>query len=414
MKIVIHRGSDQIGGCVTEYEEKGWKLFVDYGEQLPGAPHADETLQVEGLTHGDVSKSALLISHYHGDHIGRIGELPQELTIYIGEIARDIQVALSEHLRYVDDINEQIIERMKAAQTFKPGIEFKFGPFSIMPIIMDHSAFDAYAFRIETEDLKVFHTGDFRTHGFRSAKLPIVIEKYVGRVDYVVCEATNVSRPEVTCKSERELQKEFETAFKENKFNVVYLSSTNIDRLFAIYHAAMKAGRPFYVDAYQKQIMDIVTGRDNLWGKSRLYQYGEYEPKTLHRDSAEFRVNDKFIDFAETKGYVVVARANHRFDNLIEKLPGETKIKYLSMWKGYVDPNYPAYNPNLANSLGTKFKHIHTSGHCDMESLRILFQMLKPKAIIPIHTDNPKAFVDLFSSDWSVTLLADGESMRVI
>ena len=36
MKIAIHRGTDKIGGSVTEYEHEGWKLFVDYGEQLPG------------------------------------------------------------------------------------------------------------------------------------------------------------------------------------------------------------------------------------------------------------------------------------------------------------------------------------------------------------------------------------------
>ncbi|MCM1141845.1 MAG: MBL fold metallo-hydrolase [Muribaculum sp.] len=414
MKITIHRGSNQIGGCVTEYEEQGWRLFVDYGEQLPGTPHYGETLQVEGLTHGDISKSALLITHYHGDHIGLIGDLPSELPIYIGETARDIQMALSEHLRYVDDVNEKIIERMKSALTFKPGVEFKFGSFRIMPIVMDHSAFDAYAFRIEADDLKVFHTGDFRTHGFRSSKLPKVIEKYVGKVDYVVCEATNVNRPYVTNKPEHELQEEFETAFKENKYNVVYLSSTNIDRLFALYHAALRAKRPFYVDAYQNQMMDIVTNRDKLWGKSRLYQYDKYKLIPLQREGAEFRVNDKFVKSAEEKGYVLVARANQRFDNLIERLPGEIKVRYLSMWKGYVDPDCPAYNPNLAKSLGTDFKHIHTSGHCDMGSLWTLLSMLKPRAIIPIHTDNPKAFADLFSNDWPVVLLADGESINVI
>ena len=59
MKITIHRGTDQIGGCVTEYENEGWRLFVDYGEQLPGAKHT-EPLDIEGLTKGDLSKSALL------------------------------------------------------------------------------------------------------------------------------------------------------------------------------------------------------------------------------------------------------------------------------------------------------------------------------------------------------------------
>lgn len=75
-----------------------------------------------------------------------------------------------------------------------------------MPVVIDHSAFDAYAFRIDVERLKVFHTGDFLTHGFRSGKLPQVIENSVGEVDYVVCEATNVNRLETAIMSESELQ----------------------------------------------------------------------------------------------------------------------------------------------------------------------------------------------------------------
>lgn len=82
MKITIHRGTDQIGGCVTEYEHNGWRLFVDYGEQLPGSQETGP-LEIEGLTKGDLSKSALLITHYHGDHIGCIKDLPDGLSIYI-------------------------------------------------------------------------------------------------------------------------------------------------------------------------------------------------------------------------------------------------------------------------------------------------------------------------------------------
>lgn len=83
MRITIHRGSGQIGGCVTEYEHKGWRLFVDYGEQLPGTVKSHKPLEIEGLTKGDLSKSALLITHYHSDHIGRIGDLSPELPGYL-------------------------------------------------------------------------------------------------------------------------------------------------------------------------------------------------------------------------------------------------------------------------------------------------------------------------------------------
>ena len=57
MKIVIHRGIDQIGGCITEIESGGYKIFIDFGEQLPGT-EIKELKPIDGLTCGDVSKSA--------------------------------------------------------------------------------------------------------------------------------------------------------------------------------------------------------------------------------------------------------------------------------------------------------------------------------------------------------------------
>ena len=412
MNIKIHRGTHQIGGCVTEYEYDGWRLFVDYGEELPGGPKSGD-LQIEGLTHGDISKSALLITHYHGDHIGSITKLPKELLIYIVKVGREILLVLSDHLKSVDVIHQEMVERLHHANTFEAGKQFSYGPFSIMPITVDHSAFDAYAFKIEAGGVSAFHTGDFRTHGFRSKKRPEVIHKYVGEVDYVVCEGTNVARPDATNQTERELQQQFEEQFKANKGNVVYLSSTNIDRLFSLYHAALRAKRVFLVDAYQKKIMDIVTQKDSLWGKSELYQYGEYEPKVLKYDKGEFLVTDEFKDFLDKLGYVLVARATPRFGNLVERIPGE-KQQYLSMWGGYVKEGAEAYNKDLANSLGEDFKYMHTSGHSDMNSMREVFRLLHPKALIPIHTDAPEKFAELFSAEWSVILLNDGESVSTL
>ena len=79
IRVTVHRGTNQIGGCVTEYECRGFHLFVDYGEQLPG--YEQTNLEIEGLTKGDVSHSALLITHYHGDHIGKVSELIWERLV---------------------------------------------------------------------------------------------------------------------------------------------------------------------------------------------------------------------------------------------------------------------------------------------------------------------------------------------
>lgn len=413
MNIKVYRGTHQIGGCVTEYEYHGRHLFVDYGEELPGGPQTGD-LQVEGLTYGDISKSALLITHYHGDHIGCIPKLPKDLPIFMGRISRDIQMELSNRLQMVDSFHRNMSERLKTVHTFGPGRPFSWGSFHIMPVTVDHSAFDAYAFKVEAGGVSAFHTGDFRTHGFRSGRLSDVIEKFVGKVDYVVCEATNISRPLAASQSEHDLQKEYQELFKENKGNVVYSSSTNIDRLFGLYHAAKNAGRVFIIDEYQKKIMDIVTQRDSLWSKSRLYQFSEhYKPFVLSVLKGEFWMNDRFKDLLEKKGYVLMARSNPTFDSLITRIPGEKQV-YLSMWDGYVDKSKAAYNEQLAKSLGKGYLRMHTSGHCDMNSLREVFRLLHPKAIVPIHTEKPEDFAQLFGDEWSVVVLNDGESISSI
>lgn len=411
MIIRVHRGTHQIGGCVTEYEYNGYRLFVDYGEELPGGPKKGD-LQVEGLTHGDISKSALLITHYHGDHIGSITKLPQNLPIFMGKVGRDIQLELSDHLKSVDGVHQEMLDRLQTVKTFDPGKPFTWGDFNIMPVTIDHSAFDAYAFKIEADGVTAFHTGDFRTHGFRSKTLPGVIKKFIGEVDCVVCEATNISRPDAASISEHDLQKEYEELFTKNKNNVVYVSSTNIDRLFGLYHAACDTNRVFIIDEYQKRIMDIVSKRDPIWGKSELYNFEENkQPIPLTRKRGKFWMTSKLKWLLGEMGYVLIARSNPYFDEFIQMIPGD-KQTYLSMWNGYVDPSKPAYNEKLAKSLGESFLYKHTSGHYDMNSLRDVLQLLKPKAIIPLHTENPEAFAQLFKDEWQVIVLNDGDSFQ--
>lgn len=416
MNIKIHRGTHQIGGCVTEYEHEGWHLFVDYGEELPGGPKSG-VLQVEGLTYGDLSKSALLITHYHGDHIGCVTKLPKTLPIYMGKVAKDIQTALSDHLKSVSDSHKEMLERLLTMRTFREGKKFSFGPFDVTPVTVDHSAFDAYAFKIEAKGVSAYHTGDFRLHGFRSDKFAEVIKKYICKVDYVVCEATNIMRASAASKKESNLQQDFKRLFEENRKNskgtIVYLSSTNIDRLFALYHAALDAGIPFFVDRYQKQIMDIIVNSDSIWTRSNLYQYGKYEPKELMRGTNSFIISDSFKEFLKEHSYVIIARATERFDNLIKQIPGE-KVKVLSMWGGYLKEGTDAYNENLVKSLEGDYTPMHTSGHVDMDDLHRFFNILQPKVIIPIHTDAPEEFLKQFGNKWSVVLLNDGDSFTPI
>lgn len=36
MNIEVHRGLDQIGGCITEISTETSRVFIDFGQNLPG------------------------------------------------------------------------------------------------------------------------------------------------------------------------------------------------------------------------------------------------------------------------------------------------------------------------------------------------------------------------------------------
>ncbi|MDE5794322.1 MAG: hypothetical protein K2I08_06350 [Muribaculaceae bacterium] len=444
MKLTIHRGTDQIGGCITEYELDGWKLFVDFGDQLPGAPSSEKPLLIEGLNCGDTSKSALLITHYHGDHIGKIAEADPSIPVYMGHIAHDIYCKLQRRLTYINgeagEKAKETLRRCQQVKTFLDGERFSFGPFIIEPVKMDHSAYDAYGFIIENKDNDediVFHTGDFRAHGCFGDEFYDKITS-IPTVKAIVCEGTNIERENPNAKPEYTIEERFNTLFKENKYNVVFVSSTNIDRLFEIYRAAAEAGRPLLMDKYQYDILNSVIG-ENDWNRNDegwtsipdenghgqqypnegFYEFDKGIPYVLnydhfYREYPRFFLSEKLRRLINWKGCVLIARSTPQFQTLIDTFSKDKTQKYLSMWNGYINPASPAYNENLAKAIGQDYEYVHTSGHADAHTLEQMFKEIDANMIIPMHTSNPKKFLEQFpENDWQIRLIKDGETIDI-
>lgn len=424
MYITVHRGANQVGGCVTEYECSGYRIFVDYGDQLPGNERTD--LHIEGLTTGDCSRSVLLITHYHGDHVGLVAEVDPDVTIYMGRKSLEIYRKYAEHMAKIPgpegERYRKAAERAKTFKTFTHGKyidDERFPTFLVTPISVDHSAFDSYAFLIEVKPhcdcpcTAILHTGDFRLHGAQDDRLlrSLKLGEHKGWVDYIVCDGTNVGRQSsgVTLE-EADVMRNFEGAFRENMYNVVYTSSTNLERLFGLHHAAVRAGRIFVVDKFKKEMMDIAADSDNAhyrFGNEQTYKVLELE------GGQEFLYKPKFDYLMRTKGYCLVACASDRFQQLLQKLPSDGRKTYLSMWSGYIKHASPAYNAHLAAALGQDYERLrqwHTSGHADADGLSKLFGGVRGlSGVIPIHTDDPLAFEAQFGDRWPVLLLTDGE-----
>ena len=420
MKLTIHRGTNQIGGSVVEIESEGYKVFIDFGEQLPDTT-SGELGPIKGLTYGDVTKSALFISHYHQDHIGMISETEPNLPIYIGKTAIEIYRILKRRLSKIPDVDvakehKEILKRVESVKTFEAKDEIKVGGITVTPLFTDHSAFDAYMFVIEAENVRILYTGDFRGHGFKSKGVK-ALSVYAQNIDYIITEGTNINRLDAVLQTEKELQGEFKRQFSENKYNFVFVASTNIDRIFSVYHAAKDAGLCFVCDKYQAKIMETVSNNHKQYSSFYDIDYNQKKNSNgrffkLHRnEEGIFSFKGKLKPYLERHGFCMLIRQNDAYKPLLDEYvkSGNGKI-YYSMWKGYLDKNKTAFSSSLYNFLEPyEIEHMHTSGHADVKALKEVFDIVKPKAgIIPIHTEHPEMFKDVFP-EYNIFELNDGE-----
>ncbi len=65
LKITVHRGTEQIGGCVTEIATDQTRIILDFGTELPDATGQTppNTLLIDGVNFGKPACDAVLFSH---------------------------------------------------------------------------------------------------------------------------------------------------------------------------------------------------------------------------------------------------------------------------------------------------------------------------------------------------------------
>ena len=70
MKIIIHRGSHQIGGIAVEINTASTRIIIDMGDELTmDSSYTPKPLNISGVTDKNGRCDAVLFTHYHGDHI---------------------------------------------------------------------------------------------------------------------------------------------------------------------------------------------------------------------------------------------------------------------------------------------------------------------------------------------------------
>jgi len=375
MEVIIHRGTQQIGGCATEYRTKNTRIFIDFGAELDS--ENAKPFDIEGVTKGKTNCDAVFFTHYHGDHMGLLDSINKDVPLYMGEASKTIVKILNDRLSKSQRIKSYDVERIDTIKTFTPAKTLTIGDIKITPYSVDHSAYDAYMFVIEADGKKVLHTGDFRTHGFRGKGVRAVLEKYVGKVDSLVCEGTTLNRDTIKCETEYELTKRIKKIIEENKYVFVLCSSTNIDRLAGVCSAVPK-GRYCLCDQYQLSVIDYIK------------EYGGKHSDLYKFDKALW-YGENLDEKMEKYGFCMFVRSgNTDHKQTMEKFKHLNPVVIYSMWKGYLE------DAKMQDFLdGYKRIDLHTSGHADSEAIKMVVDMTNPDMVVPMHTEVPEAFLKL-------------------
>lgn len=400
MKIHIHRGANQIGGCITEIQSSGGtRILIDLGHNLPGECQKEDEYDVptnlSALLEG---VSAVIYTHNHGDHLGFFEHVPESIPQYIGEMAKEVVFnAVDEifnkakrkgYLELIEKMQYKIL-RIKGFHTYEAGKAFPVGDISITPFFVSHSAADAYMMLIECDGMRVLHTGDLREHGFLGKGLEPTLKRYIRHVDVLITEGTMLSRDDEQTKSESEIRRDMTDLMRRYRNVFVLCSSTNFDRLAGLHKAnAHFPGRPFVCDLCKRTQLDTLSrfaGRH-----SDLYVIDDAAVMSLRKVNLHKRMVEK--------GFTMVVRDNPTFRKWIAYLtlmldPSQTVLVY-SQYKGYLEQQERLQE--FVRMFGCRMEYVHTSGHASRKTLAKICTLTNPTtAIIPIHKDAEADFLTL-------------------
>jgi ribonuclease J len=429
VKLIIHRGTKEIGGSCVELASGNTRIIIDLGLPLvdkKGGPFDSSVLKgksigdlvsegilpdVKGLyRNGNRGINAVFLSHSHQDHYGLLGYIHPEIPVYMSQGAK-ILIEIS-NLFIPIKVN---LPNVVVLEKWQP---IEIDDFVVKPYLVDHSAPDARAFLVKSKMAgeRLFYSGDFRGHGRKKVVLDNLISHPVKNVDCLVMEGTMLGRADNGYENEDAVEARMAEIFrlKEN-IAFVFCSSQNIDRLVSIYRAAKRAQQTLVIDLYTAYILhrlkSISRRLPQYWWDDIKVIYFPYHAKVLAKNELKdflYRCKSAKIEREEVNRYkkniVMVAKYNYDFIRLlgyIDDLAGAAAI--YSMWEGYLEKS------NLRETLkqkGVELETVHTSGHATEQDLSRLAQAFKPKCLVPIHTFQPQEYLALFPN---VHMLNDGE-----
>ena len=420
MNIKVHRGLEQIGGCITEISTATSRVFIDMGQNLPGnaevtTPAQDQKMVESLFANNPKEHEAVFYTHGHEDHVGLFEYVPLHVPQYMGTGTKELLLIKYGILKEAAELNiEQVqkngctnevldeaiaknihedykISRLSEMKTWSRPSSGKspdsifIGDIKITPFFNCHSIYDSHMFLIEADGNRIWHTGDYRAHGYLGKGLFPTLQKYAMNIDTLITEGTMLNRND-ECIHEYEVAEKTASVMKSYKYVFVLASATDIERLASIKNASEKAKKRMYVcSKFLISTMRFFTEHESELSHGLF----SFSPRMYGR---------KYWGRMKKRGFVFVAGTSQKSKvaNLLKELPIDETILIYSSWEGYYTiPEQVEANPDYKNfrELFNNVVDIHTSGHADKSTIQKVIEIVKPKEVICIHKE-PDAKLD--------------------
>lgn len=386
LKIIPLGGLEKIGMNITVFEYDESIIIVDCGISFPDDEMPGIDLVVPDITYLKENKEKIkgfFITHGHEDHIGALPYVLREINvpIYATKLTIGlIDIKLKEH-KALKPVKRKVV---------KHGQTINVGSFRVEFIKTNHSIPDASALAITTPAGIIFHTGDFKIDYTPLFGDAINLQRFaeIGKkgVLAMMCDSTNAQRAGFT-PSEQIVAKTFDNLFEDNKNNRIIIAtfSSNVDRVQQIIDTAYKFNRKV-----------ILQGRsmENVIGVATELGYIKLPENTLIDVDMIKNYPDGKIVFVTTgsqgEAMAALSRMASSTHKKVKIKPGDTVIFSSTPIPGNEKAVSRVVNELSMQGANVIFQDTHVSGHACIEELKLIYSLIKPQYVIPVHGDYSK------------------------